>query len=168
MLNGEYAKLLDFNTDGPLIVNFWTTWWPFCERQLAYLDQLNENFRNTGLQVLTVNTNKPNILNQVRPYINKRKYKFPVSVDPRSKLAKQFGVLGFPTLFLIDKNGNIIHKSSGYEDGQEEVYLEKLVEYLESENIEYDDFKYVKQTAGKKDSNINIDFWSILQKVQYW
>ncbi len=26
MLNGEYAKLLDFNTDGPLIVNFWTTW----------------------------------------------------------------------------------------------------------------------------------------------
>jgi len=26
MLNGEYAKLSDFNTDGPMIVNFWTTW----------------------------------------------------------------------------------------------------------------------------------------------
>ena len=26
MLNGEYAKILDFNNDGPMIINFWTTW----------------------------------------------------------------------------------------------------------------------------------------------
>ena len=26
MLNGEYAKILDFNSDGPMIINFWTTW----------------------------------------------------------------------------------------------------------------------------------------------
>ena len=26
MLNGEYAKLSDFNSDGPMIINFWTTW----------------------------------------------------------------------------------------------------------------------------------------------
>jgi len=26
MLNGEYAKILDFNRDGPMIINFWTTW----------------------------------------------------------------------------------------------------------------------------------------------
>ncbi len=26
MLNGEYAKLSDFNSSGPLIINFWTTW----------------------------------------------------------------------------------------------------------------------------------------------
>ena len=26
MLNGEYANILDFNNDGPMIINFWTTW----------------------------------------------------------------------------------------------------------------------------------------------
>tara|TARA_Y100000768_G_scaffold354697_1_gene307849 strand:- start:940 stop:1116 length:177 start_codon:yes stop_codon:yes gene_type:complete len=26
MLNGKYAKLSDFNKDGPMIINFWTTW----------------------------------------------------------------------------------------------------------------------------------------------
>ena len=26
MLDGEYAQLSDFNTDGPVIINFWTTW----------------------------------------------------------------------------------------------------------------------------------------------
>ena len=161
MLNGEYAKILDFNSDGPMIINFWTTWWPFCERQLAYLDQLNESFENAGLQVLTVNANKPNILNQVRPYINKRKYKFPVSVDPRSKLAKKFGVKGYPTFFLVDKNGEIIHRSAGYEDGLEDIYLEELVKYLESEDIKFDDFDYEKKLSTQKDVTINIDFWSM-------
>tara|TARA_Y100000385_G_scaffold138470_1_gene143849 strand:+ start:293 stop:466 length:174 start_codon:yes stop_codon:yes gene_type:complete len=26
MVDGEYAKLSDFHADGPLIINFWTTW----------------------------------------------------------------------------------------------------------------------------------------------
>ena len=26
MLNGRYAQLSDFNEDGPMIINFWTTW----------------------------------------------------------------------------------------------------------------------------------------------
>ena len=158
MLNGEYAKLSDFNEDGPVIINFWTTWWPFCERQLAYLDQLSSNFSETGLKVLAVNVNKPQILNLVRPYINKRKYKFDVSVDPRGKLAKQFGVKGFPTLFLVDKDGTIIHESDGYEDGHENSYLEELKKYLESKNISYADFQYKKQLDNKKDAVIDIDF----------
>ena len=158
MLNGEYAKLSDFNEDGPVIINFWTTWWPFCERQLAYLDQLNSNFSEAGLKVLAVNVNKPQILNQVRPYINKRKYRFDVSVDPRGKLAKQFGVKGFPALYLVDKDGTIIHKSAGYEDGQENSYLEELTKYLESKNIKYADFQYEKQLSSKKDAGIDIDF----------
>lgn len=158
MLNGRYAKLSDFNEDGPMIINFWTTWWPFCERQLAYLDQLNSNFSEAGLKVLAVNVNKPQILNQVRPYINKRKYRFDVSVDPRGKLAKQFGVKGFPSLYLVDKDGTIIHESAGYEDGQENSYLEELTKYFQSENIKYADFQYEKQLNSKKDAGIDIDF----------
>ena len=158
MLNGEYAKLSDFNEDGPVIINFWTTWWPFCERQLAYLDQLNANFTEAGLKVLAVNVNKPKLLNQVRPYINKRKYRFDVSVDPRGKLAKQFGVIGFPVFFLVDKDGTVIHKSSGYKNGYEDSYLEELTKYLQSENIKYADFQYEKQLNIKKNTQINIDF----------
>ena len=26
MLNGKYAKLSEYYEDGPLIINFWTTW----------------------------------------------------------------------------------------------------------------------------------------------
>ena len=159
MLNGEYAKLSDFHSDGPLIINFWTTWWPFCERQLAYLDQLNSNFKDAGLSVLAVNVNKPNILKQVRPYINKRKYKFPVSVDPRSKLAKKLGVIGYPALYIVDKDGTIIYKSSGYEEGKEDEYLERLTDYFEGEGIVYQNFEYEKsKIVETKEGRVIIDF----------
>ena len=159
MLNGEYAKLSDFHSDGPLIINFWTTWWPFCERQLAYLDQLNSNFKDAGLSVLAVNVNKPNILKQVRPYINKRKYKFPVSVDPRSKLAKKLGVIGYPALYIVDKDGTIIYKSSGYEEGKEDEYLEKLTDYFKGQGIVYQNFEYEKsKIVETKEGRVIIDF----------
>jgi len=158
MLDGDYARLSDFNTDGPMIINFWTTWWTFCERQLAYLDQLNKHFSKVGLKVLAVNANKPNILNQVRPYINKRKYKFPVSVDPRGKLAKTFRVVGYPSLFFVDHNGRIFHKSSGYEDGEEHEYLKRLLEYYKKNKIIHEEFKFQKQVTGTETSKVIIDF----------
>ena len=95
---------------------------------------------------MAVNVNKPNILKQVRPYINKRKYKFPVSVDPRSKLAKKLGVIGYPALYIVDKDGTIIYKSSGYEEGKEDEYLEKLIDYLISNTK-----KLLNMSSGKSE-----------------
>ena len=50
--------------------------------QAAYLNQLNDGFESAGLKVLGVNINSPKILNQVRPWINKRKIGYDISVDP--------------------------------------------------------------------------------------
>ena len=158
MLDGEYAQLSDFNTDGPVIINFWTTWWPFCERQLAYLDQLNTNFSNTGLKVLNVNMNNSKILNLVKPYVSKRKYKFDVSIDPQNKLAEKLSVEGIPTIFFADKNGTIIYRSSGYADGYENEYLKELIKYLDKENIPYDDFKFKDKARRRKEAIVDIDF----------
>jgi len=158
MLDGEYAQLSDFNNDGPVIINFWTTWWPFCERQLAYLDQINTSFSNTGLKMLNINVNGPKILNLVKPYVRKRKYKFDVSIDPQSKLADKLSVEGIPTLFLVDKSGNIIYRSSGYVDGYENEYLKELIKYLDKENIPYDDFKFKDKASRRKEAIVDIDF----------
>ena len=73
--------------------------------QAAYLNQLNDGFNNAGLKVLGVNINSPKILNQVRPWINKRKIGYDISVDPSGKLSDEFDVKGLPTLFMVDKNG---------------------------------------------------------------
>ena len=91
--------------------------------------------------------------------MNKRKFKFDVAVDPRFKMGKQFGVDGMPTQFLIASDGSIISQSSGYTEGDEEKYLEELLKYFDSENIEYEkDFQFVKQIRYKGIQNTDISF----------
>ena len=59
---------------------------------------------------------------------------------------------------MVDKDGLIILKSSGYEDGQEDTYLKYLKEYLDSESITFDNFSYKKQVSGKKETDFELDF----------
>ncbi|MDC0479856.1 TlpA family protein disulfide reductase [bacterium] len=125
---------------------------------MAYLDQLNTSFKNTGLQVLAVNENKPKIVNQVGSYIRKRKYKFNTAIDPLGKLADKLNIKTLPTTILADKNGNIIYRSVGYKDGMENEYLSELIKYLDQENIEYDDFKFEDKSARRKKAILDVEF----------
>jgi len=126
--------------------------------QAAYLNQISENFGDIGLKILGVNINSPSIINQVRPWTNKRKINFDISLDPSKKLADQFNVRGLPTLFLIDKNGTILKEFSGFTNGYEEDYLKEIRKYLDSENITYGDFEFEKHNKIRKDVSIDIDF----------
>ena len=126
--------------------------------QAAYLNQISENFTEAGLKVLGVNINSPSIINQVRPWTNKRKINFDISLDPSKKIADQFNVRGLPTFFLIDKEGTILKRISGFTSGYEDDYLEEIKKYLDDENVSYRDFKFDKQTKARKDVSIDIDF----------
>jgi thioredoxin-related protein len=81
-----------------------------------------------------------------------------VSIDPRGKLADKLSVEGIPTLFFADKNGTILYRSSGYEDGYENEYLKELIKYLDKENIPYDDFKFKDKASRRKGAIVDIDF----------
>ena len=125
--------------------------------QAAYLNQLSENYKDTGLKVLGVNINSPKIINQVRPWANKRKVNFDISLDPDSRLAESFKVTGLPTTFLVDKNGKVLNQFRGYVDGYEDNYRDAIEKHLDSQNIIYKNFEFEKQAKEKK-SFIEIDF----------
>ena len=68
-------------------------------------------------------------------------------------------MIGFPTFLLIDTEGNVIDKSSGYEEGLEDKYLSKLLKYFDSQNIKYKPFKYAeKESLVNENGNVKIDF----------
>ena len=68
-------------------------------------------------------------------------------------------MIGYPALYLVDKDGTILYKSSGYEEGKEDEYLEKLTDYFNGEGIVYQNFEYEKnKIVETKEGRVTIDF----------
>ena len=155
MLDGTNAKLHDFKTNGPLIIYFWTTWCMVCNQQTEYLKQMNEHFSKVGVNMLGVNINAPDIVNKVKPHVEKKKINYDIAIDPRNKIAKNFDIEAVPTLFFVDPNGFILNKIVGYSDGTENEILDVLTTYLDDQNIIYEKFDYKK--IDKKANNVEID-----------
>ena len=40
MINGEFSELKDYVGNGPLLLEFWTTWCPNCPKQMGYLSDI--------------------------------------------------------------------------------------------------------------------------------
>jgi len=68
-------------------------------------------------------------------------------------------VIGYPALYIVDKDGTILYKSSGYEEGKEDEYLERLIDYFNAKSIAYKDFEYEKsKIVGSKEGRVTVDF----------
>ena len=155
MLNGTNAKLFDFNTDGPLIINFWTTWCTVCNNQIEYLNQMNEHFSEVGVSLLGVSINQPDIVNKVKPHAEKKNIGYDISIDPHSKLAKKFYVESIPHTFFIDNEGTILNEFIGFSDGDQNEILDVLTNYLDKQKIEYNEFEF--KDLDKKKNNVEIE-----------
>lgn len=90
---------------GPCLINFWATWCPPCRAEMAALNRVHRDFAASGLAVLGIAVDED--LNLVREYLRSQALEFPILLDPGARLAKsEFGVEGFPTTWLVDRNGH--------------------------------------------------------------
>tara|TARA_B100000003_G_scaffold126018_1_gene112903 strand:+ start:238 stop:813 length:576 start_codon:yes stop_codon:yes gene_type:complete len=158
MINGEFSELKNYVGDGPLLLEFWTTWCPNCPKQMGYLSDIAEHFKNNGLKVLGINLNEPKIVNKVKPYVQTKNFSYDVAIDPEYKLGDYFGVNGIPTLLLVDKDGSIINRYVGYSPGQEEDYVKDISKYLDDNGISYIPISLKNDENDLDDQNIFIEF----------
>ena len=158
MINVEFSELKNYVGEGPLLLEFWTTWCPNCPKQMGYLSDLAEHFKEVGLQVLGINLNEPKIVNKVKPYIQNRNFSYDIAIDPEEKLGEYFRVEGIPTLLLIDNEGNVINRYVGYSPGQEENYVKDLSTYFNDNGIDYIPISLKEETIDLDEEDISIEF----------
>ncbi len=56
----------------------------------------------------------------VKPFAKKQKINYVVGMDAKSTF-KEFGVRGYPTIFVLDKSGEIVYKGHSADDAEEAV-----------------------------------------------
>lgn len=119
--------------EGPAVVTFWATWCRPCRRELPELQKLVERFGQRGFRVVAVSGDGPVDRAKVRPYVKASGFDFTVISDPDGEIRRRFGVEVFPTTFLIDTAGRIVHRQVGYRRGDERLLAARIRELLPEE-----------------------------------
>ena len=74
-----------------------------------------QKYREQGLQVLGISVSaRGDATEKAKEFASKHKLTFPVLVDARNAVAKQFGVRGVPTFAVIGKDGKLAYLKAEY------------------------------------------------------
>lgn len=121
-LDGNPVRLSEFRGKAVLI-DFWATWCPPCVFQVPELNALWKAHREAGdVMVIGVAVDVEGA-EVVAPWVAEQGVSYEIVLGDE-ELARQFGVLGFPTLVLIKPDGSIDSLHVGLIEHAE---LEKLV-----------------------------------------
>lgn len=95
-----------------VVVNFWASWcYPACYDEAPHLQRLWERYRGRGVVVVGVNIQDTE--SGARAFVRRFGQTFPVGMDRSGTIAIDFGVVGVPETYLIDRQWRIVYKHAG-------------------------------------------------------
>ncbi len=99
-----------------LLLHFFSTWCPACEKQLPSLRSFHQFIAPHNVQVVAIATDDQ--IGSVTDYAHTQDLRFDVLHDVRHTVAKHYKISRLPTTFLIDPQGVIIGVARGKVDWQ--------------------------------------------------
>ena len=88
-----------------VLVNFWATWCPPCRKEMPDLGALYTRFREQGFVILGISDDEAG---KVAAFVKEHGVKYPILLDPGSKVSTQFGAEGIPKSYVYDRDGKLV------------------------------------------------------------
>ena len=105
-LDGNSITLSQFRNKKSVVLFFWTTWCPYCLRELRTLNQIHPTLILDDIEVLAINVQESAL--KVSRFINRNPTALKVLLDYDADVSYSYGLVGIPTFVLIDKRGEIV------------------------------------------------------------
>ena len=125
-LKGNEIVLDSVLSGGPVIIDFWATWCKSCDKALDMLQKLYATYKDSGLNVLAITVDSPDKISRIKPLASSRKWEFPILMDPDKKVKTLYRVMVLPTLFVLNRDGEIVYHHVGY-NPRERSKLEEVL-----------------------------------------
>ncbi len=96
-----------------VLLNFWATWCPPCRREMPSMERLYQKFNSENFTVIAVNQMEEG--DHVFAYMGQLEVDptFTILFDKESAISHAYRVVGLPTSFLIDKQGQVRYRAIG-------------------------------------------------------
>jgi peroxiredoxin len=108
-------------------LDFWASWCGPCAKSFPFLNELHQQFKDRGLQIVGVNLDENKA--DAKTFLSNYSAGFTIAADADSQCVQAFDVEGMPTSYIIDRKGAVHHVHQGFRSGEAAV-LRDLVEKL--------------------------------------
>jgi peroxiredoxin len=97
-----------------VIINFWASWCLECRGEMSAFERLYHDFASRGFVVAAVNVREGAAV--VGRYVKNLNLSFPLVLDGDGEIYRAYGVIGFPTTFVIARDGRAVGLAVGPRD----------------------------------------------------
>ncbi|TSD05600.1 MAG: thiol-disulfide oxidoreductase [Parcubacteria group bacterium Greene0714_7] len=109
-LGGGTVTLAEYKGRKPVVLDFWATWCPNCQRDMPHLNAFYEKYKDK-IEVIGIDLQEdPSI---VQKFISDRNITFPIALDAQGVATQAFGVRYTNFHVLVDANGNVVKAIPG-------------------------------------------------------
>jgi thiol-disulfide isomerase/thioredoxin len=99
-----------------LYVDFWASWCTSCAKSFPFMNALDKEFRDSGLQIVGINVDED--IDSAKAFLAKRPASFTLAADATGQCPRDFGVTAMPSSYLVDREGTIRHAFIGFRSGE--------------------------------------------------
>ncbi|MNK03636.1 Thiol-disulfide oxidoreductase ResA [compost metagenome] len=113
--NDPSGKAVDINSfkGKYVLIDFWASWCGPCRKAIPEIKELYSKYKENGLEVLSVSVDTDNAA--WRKAMSEENMPWPQVLSPdKNKTMASFMIIGIPTLYLIDREGKIVEKYTGF------------------------------------------------------
>jgi thiol-disulfide isomerase/thioredoxin len=112
---GPQVKLSDFRGK-VVLVDFWATWCAPCIQSIPEMQALARKMGGQPFAIVGVNTDGDDL--RLRAFLARHPNEWMQVRDRGGKLAREtYGVRGYPTYLVLDREGRIVRKVEGWDPG---------------------------------------------------
>ncbi len=127
-MDGKEVDLKSLTQEGKnTIISFWATWCSPCKKEIENMQDLIEEWKTKyNVQLVAVSIDDSRNAMKVKPYVDGKKWTCKVLLDVNSDTRRTLNYPNVPYTILISKEGKIMYKHIGYQEGDEFVLEEQL------------------------------------------
>lgn len=94
-----------------VLLQFWTTWCPYCRHEQSTIDDIQKEFAAQGLVILAIDVGESK--KTVKKYLEENPRTVPIVLTEDTNLAAMFAAKSYPIYVVIDREGKLVDTQHG-------------------------------------------------------
>jgi len=109
-IDGEDVSLNSYRDKKVVHLVFWATWCPSCLMEIPKLKKLHEAIGDKPYEIVSIDVGVNDSVKKVRQVQERYQLSYKMLFDEAGDVSRQYGIMGVPTHFIINKEGVIINR----------------------------------------------------------